>query len=187
MKKYGQDHLYIFTLLYFILGIIHISTAVLALVCMAIPFASLFITNKKVWCQNYCPRASFYTRTGKTTKRFSARAPKFLVTGPVKWVMLGYFIASMLLITISTIRVSQGAMAGLDEIRLFFVIPFPKLPQLLSFEMDPWFSHMCYRFYSMMLSTTLLGLMLSLVYKPRTWCTICPIGTVSNGYVRRGK
>lgn len=49
----------------------------------------------------------------------------------------------------------------------------------------PWLTHLSYRFYSMMMTTTLIGLVLAMVYKPRTWCTICPIATVSDVILKK--
>jgi polyferredoxin len=58
------------------------------------------------------------------------------------------------------------------------------MPQLIELSaMAPWLTHLSYRFYSMMLTTTLIGLVLSVLYKPRTWCTVCPISTISGQYI----
>lgn len=40
--------------------------------------------------------------------------------------------------------------------------------------------HWGYVFWSMCAMTTALGVILALVYHPRTWCAICPVGTLSN-------
>ncbi|MFQ7160316.1 MAG: 4Fe-4S binding protein, partial [Ruthenibacterium sp.] len=34
-------------------------------------------------------------------------------------------------------------------------------------------------FYSLMLTSTMLGILTMLVYKPRTWCVYCPMGTMT--------
>lgn len=36
-------------------------------------------------------------------------------------------------------------------------------------------------FYSLMLTSTLIGLIVMVLYKPRTWCTFCPMGTMTQG------
>ena len=36
-------------------------------------------------------------------------------------------------------------------------------------------------FYSLMLTSLLLGLIVMVLYKPRTWCTFCPMGTMTQG------
>jgi len=34
-------------------------------------------------------------------------------------------------------------------------------------------------FYSLMLTSLLLGLIVMVLYKPRTWCAFCPMGTMT--------
>ncbi len=36
-------------------------------------------------------------------------------------------------------------------------------------------------FYSLMLTSLLLGLIVMVLYKPRTWCAFCPMGTMTQG------
>lgn len=36
-------------------------------------------------------------------------------------------------------------------------------------------------FYSLMLISLLLGLIVMVLYKPRTWCTFCPMETMTQG------
>ena len=104
----------------------------------------------------------------------------------MKWIMLIYFGISLTFITMSTVRVGMGFSPALEYLRFLIVIPLPfEMPQLIIFEGLPsWLTHLSYRFYSMMLTTTFIGVILSLVYKPRTWCTICPISTISSEYIK---
>lgn len=41
-------------------------------------------------------------------------------------------------------------------------------------------------FISMLTVTTVVAIVLALLYRPRTWCTFCPTGTISN-FLGRGK
>ena len=36
-------------------------------------------------------------------------------------------------------------------------------------------------FYSLMLTSTLIGLIIMALYKERTWCSFCPMGTMTQG------
>ncbi|WP_330694079.1 4Fe-4S binding protein [Lacrimispora sp.] len=36
-------------------------------------------------------------------------------------------------------------------------------------------------FYSVMLTSTVLGLITMLLFKPRSWCVYCPMGTMTQG------
>lgn len=182
----NNQFLFLLVLTYFALGFVNIHFAILGLVCMMLPFILLFRNRKKTWCQGYCPRASLLSTTGKLTSKFSLKTPAFFIQGKMKWIMLIYFGISLTFITMSTVRVGLGFSPALEYLRFLIVIPLPfEMPQLIIFERLPvWLTHLSYRFYSMMLTTTFIGVILSLVYKPRTWCTICPISTISGVYIK---
>ena len=43
----------------------------------------------------------------------------------------------------------------------------------------PWVAQFAFGFYSMMLTSTILGIITMLLYKPRSWCVYCPMGTMT--------
>jgi hypothetical protein len=185
----NNKYLFILNLLYFALGIVNIHFALLGLICMILPIYLLVRTKKKTYCQGYCPRANLYTKTGKITSKISGKTPLFFIRGNMKWIMLAYFGVSLFFITMSTVRVASGLMLPLEQLRYFIILKVPfSMPQLIDFNnLLPWVTHLSYRFYSMMMTTTTLGLVLALIYKPRTWCTICPISTISDVYTNNIK
>lgn len=182
----NNKFLFIFTLLFFGLGFINIHFALLGFICMIFPFVLLFKNKRKTWCQGYCPRANLYSHVGKTTKKISFKTPQFFIKGGMKWIMLAYFCVSLFTIIISTIKVSLGRPA-LESLKFLLIFPIGKMPQLITFDTPSWLLHLSYRFYSMMMTTTILGFILALVFRPRTWCTICPISTVSDAYLKSKK
>jgi len=44
-----------------------------------------------------------------------------------------------------------------------------------------WIAQFSYGFYSLMLTSTLIGLIVMALYKPRSWCTFCPMGCMTQG------
>lgn len=185
----NNRHLFLFVLFYFALGFINIHFALLGLICMILPLILLFRNNRNTWCRGYCPRASLYTAVGKLTAKNSHKTPKFFIIGNMKWIMLIYFSISLFIIIMSTLKVSGGSVPAMTYLRFLIVLPIPgEMPQLFKFSgFAPWLTHLSYRFYSMMMTTALIGLILALIYKPRTWCTICPISTLSNVYIKSKK
>jgi hypothetical protein len=177
--------LFLITLLYFGLGFISILFGLLAFVCMGIPFILLARHRKKLWCSSYCPRASLLMKTG--TRKKTRTIPRQFSDGKLRTVMLWYFGLNLLFITGSTIQVAMGNMASMEYIRLFIAIPLVSLPQLITVEAPSAVMHLSYRLYSMMLSSTILGIVLSRIYRPRIWCAICPVGTLSNALLKGGK
>lgn len=170
--------LFIITIVYFLLGFVSILFGLLAVFCIGIPFVMLAYTKRKRWCQSYCPRASLLSTLGK--KERWKPTPKWFREGTIKRFMLWYFGLNLLFIVGSTTRIYLGRMEPLAFLRLFIFIPLFPLPQLLPVEMAPFLLHLSYRMYSMMLSSTLMGLVLARVYRPRIWCSVCPVGTLSN-------
>lgn len=185
----NNKYLFIITILYFALGFVNIHFSLLGLICMLLPFVLLVKTNKKTYCQGYCPRANLYTKAGKIVRKNSRKTPMFFIKGNMKWIMLSYFGISLFFIVMSTIRVASDLMLPLEQLRflIVFKIPFNMVQLIEINNVLPWITHLSYRFYSMMLTTTIIGLILALVYKPRTWCTICPISTISEVYLNNTK
>ena len=175
-------YLSLITIGFFLLSFINIHLALLGIFCILGALLSLLIAGDKVWCKVWCPRIQLY----KVVKGKSGglKAPRFFTTGDMKWILLGYFLSALLLITFSTILVAMGRIQPMLYPRFLVVVPIPlELPQLLPLENLPtWISHLSYRIFSMMSTTTLLGLLVTLIWKPRTWCLICPIGTLSDEY-----
>lgn len=182
-KKGLPDGLYIITLTYFALGFVSILFSNLALLCMALPFILLAKAKKKLWCQNYCPRASLLNAAGK--KKNWRKNPALITGGRLRRIMLWYFGLNLLFITGSTIQVAMLRMEAMQYIRLFIVIKLFSLPQLLTVQAPLFLLHLSYRFYGMMASTTILALALSRIYRPRIWCAACPIGTLSDSILHR--
>lgn len=181
--------LFLFTISFFVLGFVNIHFALFGMICMTLPIILLLKNRKKAWCQGYCPRASLYTNCGKLKWWNSRKTPLLFVKGKMKWIMLAYFGLSLTFIILSTLGVARGYRPAMEHLRFLIIIPIPvKFPQILDIiNISPWLTHLSYRFYSMMMTTTILGLLLAFVYKPRTWCTICPIGTVSDVILKKNK
>jgi hypothetical protein len=141
-------------------------------------------TGKKTYCQGYCPRASFYSKIGKF-KKTNQKTPNFFIKGDMKKFILVYFVFNLFIMIAATTRVYSGAMPPMLMARFMLFFPFPgNLPQLVEFGgIAPWITHLSYRIFSMMMTTTMIGILLGFLYKPRTWCTVCPINTLSDAYL----
>ena len=151
---------------------------------MTIPLVLLFKDRKKTWCQGLCPRANLFTTLYKG-RALGKPIPKWFTKGNLKWFVLGYFGVNMFVMIMSTIMVARGRVEAMEQLRFFVALPIPwDLPQVISLSPPSWLVHLGYRFYSMMLTTTIAGLVLGYVYTPRTWCTICPINTISDASLK---
>jgi hypothetical protein len=149
---------------------------------MTIPFILLAKDKKKTWCQSYCPRANLFTVLFQGRSLTGKAAPKWLTGKKTKKVVLIYFSINLFILFMSTMMVLRGRMDAMEKVRFMIAFQFPwNIPQLLEVGNVPqWVVHMGFRVYSMMFTTTVIGLILGWVYKPRTWCAICPVNTISD-------
>ncbi len=170
-----QNRLFFVTILVFLIGMINISLTLFAFVCFITPFVLYFKTGEPFWCKYICPRAGMFTRLlGKISLK--KKMPSILRSDGAKQFVIGYFIVNMIIMIVTTVMVGMGRISSLEHVRflMFFRVPF-ELPQLLSLTVTDTITHLGYRVYSMMLTTVSIGLVLGILYAPRTWCVICPI------------
>jgi len=182
-----QDYLFIVTILFFLLGMVNIVFSWLGLVCAALPFVMAKRTGKKLWCQRYCPRAHLFTKAiGKLS--LNLKQPKILRDGRGKRFLLTYFCINMMMATMSTVSVFFGGIAPMAHVRflMFFKMPFV-LPQLIAIPLSPAMLHLSYRLYSIMFTSTILGILLGIIFKPRTWCAVCPIQTLTTETMKKSQ
>lgn len=185
----NHKYLFLFTLAFFGLAFINIHFAILGIICMTIPIVLLVRDGKKTWCSGYCPRASLFSTIGEKRGKKGRKIPVSFIKGKVKNYVLGYFGIALFIATMSTFRVARGMMPAVLYPRFLIFIPLNvDFPQLFELSMvAPWVTHLSFRLFSMMMTTTVFGLILAYLYKPRTWCTICPISTISGIYIMNGK
>ena len=48
----------------------------------------------------------------------------------------------------------------------------------------PWFAQFAFGFFGVMLTSTVLGIVTMLLFRPRSWCVYCPMGTMTQGICR---
>lgn len=73
-----------------------------------------------------------------------------------------------------------GGSRGLREVlKLFWTIRVPWGWTYTAGTVPDWIAQFSFGFYSMMLTSTLIGLIVMLLYKPRSWCTFCPMGSMT--------
>jgi len=182
MKQFWMRYSYFFTISFFLLGFFNIIFAWLGFFCLIMPFLFAAKDKKNTWCQGYCPRSNLFTKLFRNISLTGKPTPKFLLSGRGKTVMLTYFSLNLFVICLSTLMVFLDKREPLEKIRFLIAFQLPwDIPQLLNGGIFPdWSIHLGFRVYSMMFTTVIIGLLLGLLFKPRTWCTICPMGTLTN-------
>lgn len=181
MKKNSRR--WVIPLLFLFMSFINIHFALLAFVCFFFPFYTLFKTKSAKYCQKDCPRAHMLLKTRKWG--INLKIPKLIKDGTIRKFFLWYFFFTLSFVIISTLMVALTPASALAEVRFFFIFPVPFFPQLVSWGPIDWLLHLSYRLYSMIFTTVVIGLMMSFLYKPRTWCVVCPITSINQMYIKK--
>ena len=146
----GQP-LYWIIIAYILLGWFFPVVGLAAIICMIGPV--LFsIWRGRWWCGNVCPRGNLYSQV---LSKYSPHRPipKFVRTFGFRLFMV-FFIFTMFGIQLSFVPWSQGGLAmwaGIGKV-----------------------------FWTIIVVTTIVGIVLAFIYAPRTWCSFCPMGTTSS-------
>jgi len=174
-----MDWLFLGTILFFILGMVHITFALLGFICMVTPFVLYLKTGKKLWCTTYCPRAALFTKV-LSKLSLGMKPPNWLFTAKTKQLVVNYFCINLGFVIMSTVMVGLGRLEPMAFIRFLIAFQVPiQLPQLLDLNVPDVITHLGFRIYSIMFTSTAIGLILGILYKPRTWCAVCPIQTLT--------
>ncbi len=178
---------YLLSAMFFIMGFINISFAIIGLLCIVIPFADYKFNRSKKWCSTYCPRKSVFVRI-LAKLSLNLKVPKFLKTKQLKEFIFNYFLINLMIVFLTTVMVSIGRINPVEQVRLFIVFPVTSdLFQLVDFELPSFVIHLGYRIYSMMLSSLVIGSVMALFLKPQTWCSVCPVTTWTTNEAKKAK
>lgn len=175
-----QNQLYWITILFFGLGMIHISLSIVGLLCFIIPFVQFYKYKDKVWCKSVCPRAGYFNLIISKVN-IGNKLPRLFSNKNFKNAVVIYFAVNLFFVTMSTVMVTLGRIAPIEQVRFMIVYGLPiELPQLMALNVAPPLIHLGYRVYSMMFSSVVVGSLIGIIYKPRTWCSICPVNTLTS-------
>lgn len=183
MKKKWYTYLWIGEILYWILGLTNILLAWLGLAFFFIPLMVALIGGNKAYCNRYCGRGQlFEVLGGKLNLSLNRRPPKFLYSRWFRYGFLTFFMIMFGKMLYSTYMVFAGAPLK-QSITLLWTFKLPW--EWVNVEMvAPWFAQFAFGFFSVMMTSTVLGLLTMVFFRPRTWCVYCPMGTMTQGICR---
>lgn len=177
-KKTFKDYMWILTVLYLTLGFFNILFAWLGLLCFSIPLIISLVKGNKAYCNTYCGRGQLLNVLGNNLKLSRNKdIPKFLKTKWFRYGFLAFFMSMFVVILFNTYLVFKDV-KNLQEITILwtFKIPFDVLNNS---NYSSWVYQFAFGFYSMMLTSTILGIVTMYFYKPKSWCVYCPMGTMT--------
>ena len=187
-KKRWSDYLWIVELCYLSLGLFNILFAWLGMLFFCIPLFVAIFGGSKAYCNRYCGRGQLFGLLGEKLKLSrNVPPPKFLRHPLVRYGFLTFFMIMFCLMLFSTYRVFTGAPLS-QTVTLLWVFRLPWHWADVSFA-APWIGQFAFGFFGVMLTSTILGLITMVLFRPRSWCVYCPMGTMTQGIckLRNGK
>lgn len=189
MKKRWYDYFWVWTIVYFILGFFNILFAWLGMFDFLVPLLFAIFGGNKFFCNNMCGRSQLFAVISKIPELSSITKKKIKFTRnkptplwmPSKWFRYGFlifFLAMFGNILYQTWLVFGGANLK-QAVTLFWTFKIPWEWAYTAGSSSGWVAQYAFGFYSMMLTSALIGLILMVIYKPRTWCSFCPMGTMT--------
>lgn len=181
-KKHWYDYLWIWSIVYFALGFFNILFAWLGMIDFLVPLGFALVGGNKHFCNKYCGRGQLFSVLGKNSKcSLGKPTPRWMTSKWFRYGFLIFFLSMFGNIVFQTWLVASGAGTLKEVIKLFWTIRVPWGWTYSASMVPDWIVQFSFGFYSLMLTSTLIGLIVMVLYKPRTWCSFCPMGTMTQG------
>ncbi len=203
-QKHWYDYFWIWTIVYFVLGFFNILFAWLGMFDFMVPLLFAIFGGNKFFCNHMCGRSQLLTvipqipqqihksrvkkwkeKGGKgemPRQRFSLcrnkPTPAWMPSKAFRYGFLIFFLTMFGNIVYQTWRVFGGATLR-QSIKLFWTFRVPWGWAYTAGSAPDWAAQYAFGFYSLMLTSALIGLILMVLFKPRTWCSFCPMGTMT--------
>ena len=179
MKKHWYDYLWIFSATYLILGFFNILFAWLGMLCFLLPLLIAIFGGDKMYCNLFCGRGQLFALLGKKLRLSADRKPPvFLHKKWFRYGFLAFFMVMFGQMLWVTYLVGAGQRELSQHVKLLWSI---KLPWQWAYYggVAPWVAQFSFGFYSVMLTSTVLGMITMALFRPRSWCVYCPMGTMT--------
>lgn len=120
----------------------------------------LGLLKGKYWCGNLCPHGSWFDSIIMPFSFFK-RIPSFFKSSITKWVFFAFYMV-MFVRRVMKVAPFWGTMQFLDKLGFVMTIQYLVMP-------------------------TIVGTILALFVNPRTWCSVCPMGSMEEIMYKLGK
>ena len=183
-KKHWYDYLWIAELVYFSLGFFNILFAWLGLCMFLIPLILTLAGWDKAYCNRYCGRGQLFALLGgKAGLSHWHNVPSWLRSKAFRYGFLLFFMVMFANMLHTTWLVFSGAANLKQVVTLLWTFKIP-WHWAYSGSAAPWIAQFAFGFYSVMMTSTVLGIISLLLWKPRSWCVYCPMGTMTQTICR---
>ena len=179
-KKRWYDYLWGFSLTYLVLGFFNILFAWLGMIDFLLPLILAAFGGNKFFCNHLCGRGQLFGllggRFGLSRK---ADIPRWMKSKWFRYGFLIFFFAMFFQMLWSTYLVFAGARSLNEVVTLLWTFRLPWHWAYHGTLFSAGIAQFAFGFYSVMLTSTVLGLVTMVLFKPRSWCVYCPMGTMT--------
>lgn len=185
MKKTGRkrpwyEYLWIVTPIYLGLGFFNILFAWLGMIFFCLPLIIALAGGGKLYCNRYCDRGRFFALLGGKLGLSRRRpTPRWLGSKWFRYGFLIFFFAMFFQMLFVTYLVGAGQQELGQTVKLFWTFRLPWHWAYHGTLFAPWVAQFAFGFYSLMLTSTLIGFIVMVLWMPRSWCVFCPMGTMT--------
>lgn len=178
MKKSWYDFLWIAEISYWVLSLCNILFTWIGILFFAAPLLIAVIGGSKAYCNRFCGRGQLLHLLGdKLNLSRNIPPPKFLRSQRFRYGFLIFFMAMFSLMLFSSYKVFTGAPLQ-EAVTLLWMFKLPWQWNQVAFA-TPWILQFAFGFFSLMMTSTILGLITMALFRPRSWCVYCPMGTMT--------
>ncbi|MBR5509820.1 MAG: 4Fe-4S binding protein [Lachnospiraceae bacterium] len=179
-KKKWYDYLWIFSTTYLILGFFNILFAWLGMICFITPLMIALIKGNKAYCNRYCGRGQLFSLLGGHFGLSRKKdMPGWMRSTGFRYGFLIFFLTMFGIMLWNTYLVFAGTQELKQVVTLLWTFKLPWHWAYHGTLFSPGVAQFAFGFYSIMLTSTLLGLITMVLFKPRSWCVYCPMGTMT--------
>ncbi len=178
-NKKWHEFLWIVELTYFVLGFFNIMFAWLGMIFFITPLAIAILTGNKSYCHKYCGRGQLFAKIGEKLSR-NKPLPKVMRTLGFRYGFLAFFMTMFFIMVFNTYLVAAGSRDLSHTVTLLWTFNVP-WEFAYTANVEPWIAQYAFGFYSVMLTSTIIGMLTMVLFKPRGFCVYCPMGTMTQG------
>ena len=151
-----------------------------SLLCFFIPLIISITQGSKGYCNRYCGRGQLFGLIGG---RFGLSrrkdVPRWMKSKAFRYGFLIFFFLMFFQMLWNTYLVFAEVRDLRQVVTLLWTFRLPWHWAYRGVLVSPGAAQFAFGFYSVMLTSTVLGFLTMLLFKPRSWCVYCPMGTMT--------
>ena len=167
--------MWLWPVMYFSLGFFNILFAWLGIVEFTLPLLFAVFGGNKYFCNKLCGRGQLFA----LLKKRGNPAPRWVSSRWFRYAFLAFFMAMFANVLYQTWLVYGGVSSLREAVRVMWAFSVPFGWAYTAGSSPEWAAQFSFGLYGLMLTSEIIGLCVMALFRPRTWCTFCPMGTMT--------